>query len=312
MDTLLRFGTGGKRFNFTPQNQISLRDNFRDIVPRTNRLPGLDGGFDEYGGGRAPGEIGNIQVVFWVHGGTRAALDAIGAMATWGTMRLVKQPMNGGREQWCWARVNSIDYTQAARDLPYTRQRVTVNFQVADPVWRSWPFDARYLNEGYTLSSGLKLTGWAPFIITGATTLTINYPGNAAEKPVIRLVSGKFAPTWVLDAGYALDSGWYLDGQTVGTLTNPIVRRIDVDTLEVTHEVRWEGVIEQDDRLVIDAKNYAVTHEDASAGNVSGYAGFSTARGAWMELLPGDNRIDVTGTFTGSVAVFVEYAEARR
>jgi hypothetical protein len=116
----------------------------------------------------------------------------------------------------------------------------------------------------------------------------------------------------VLDAGKTLDSGLYLDGQTVGTMNNPKVARVDVDSLEVTHSVMWSNTIAQDDRLVIDAGRYAVMHEDASVGNVSGYPDFSVANGAWIELLPGDNRIDISGMASGSIAVFVEYTEARR
>jgi len=319
VDSLLRFGAGSELYQFDVSRQISLRDNFRDVVPRTTRLPGVHGGFDDLGWGRAPGEIGNVQVVFWIIRDTpaemAAALAAVGRMANWGVKRLYKQSMDGTRrEMFCEARVNSIDYTQSASNLPHERQRVVVNFQVATPYWYSYPFDVRYMNSGFTMLSGLQMSGYLPQIITGNQQIIVNVAGNAPVLPVIRISSGKFSGTWNFgDAGIFFDGvGLYFDGSTVGTVADVQLRRIDVDTGAITHEIAWDDVIAQDDRLVIDVGGLRVVHEDATQGNVDGYVDLRVTRATWMELMPGVNVIEISGTWTGSIAVFIEYLEAWR
>lgn len=301
MDSLLRFGVGAELYRFETHRQISLRDNFRDVVPRTTRLPGLHGGFDDLGYGRAPGEIGNVQVAFWIIRDTpaemAAALAAVGRMANWGVKRLYKQSMDGTRrEMFCEARVNSIDYTQSAANLPHERQRVVVNFQVVNPFWYAYPFDVKYLNDGHTMQSGLTMAGWSATVVTANTTINITLGGSGVALPVIKICSGEYG------SGAAL----------TGTVEDVTIRRIDADTGAITHEIVWGNTVAQDDKLVIDAGALRVVHEDASAGNVDGYGDLTTTRARWLELLPGANRIDVSGTWTGSIAVFIEYLEAWR
>lgn len=319
MDSLLRFGAGSELYTFVEARQVSLRDNFRDVVPRTTRLPGVQGGFDDLGWGRAPAEIGNVQVTFWVMADSAAemaaALEAVGKMATWGVKRLYKRSQDGARrEMWCEARVNSIDYTQSAANMAHMRQRVTINFQVVNPGWYAYPFDVRYLNSGLTMASGATLTGWIPTIITANTTLNLTVGGNLAVLPVVRIVSGRFAQTWNFnDAGVDFDDvGLFFDGSTTGTVADVTVRRLDVDTGVETHRVHWGATIAQDDRLVIDAGAYRVIHEDASAGNISGYGDLEVTRSTWLELMPGVNQLEISGTWTGAIAVFIEYLEAWR
>lgn len=135
---LISFSDGTNTYTF-PGAQKQLRDNFSDMVPRTVRMPGADGGFDQFGESKAPSEIGVVSVTFEQYADSNLALqskrDEVRAMAAWGVCTLLK---NCGSlvPRYCYARVNSITMTEAPND-PVGNQKLTatVDFQVADPYW---------------------------------------------------------------------------------------------------------------------------------------------------------------------------------
>jgi phage-related protein len=131
------FGEGSTLYNF-PRTQTQLRDNFSDMVPRTVRVPGADGGFDQFGEGKAPSEIGNVSVTFeqYVEATPMQDMrDAIRQMAAWGVLPLVMIDADA-EERFCYARVNSIVMTIAPNDpVGQTKLIATVDFQVAEPYW---------------------------------------------------------------------------------------------------------------------------------------------------------------------------------
>jgi phage-related protein len=135
---LTTFSDGTNTYTF-PAFQSQLRDNFSDMVPRTVRIPGADGGFDQFGTGKAPTEIGNVSVTFEQYADDNLALqtyrDLVRAMAAWGVCVLSKECGDEGT-RYCYARVNSITMTEAPND-PVNNQKltVTVDFQVAEPYW---------------------------------------------------------------------------------------------------------------------------------------------------------------------------------
>lgn len=134
MTRLIRFGT----YKFDDV-AVSLRDNFRDCVPRTQRLPGASGGFDEFGTDRAPLEIGNVALSLWLKADTAAAMlqmrDAIKGLADFGVQDLVIEPAPGAPYRYCRARINSIDIAENFPQRTQINQRVQINFQVSDPTW---------------------------------------------------------------------------------------------------------------------------------------------------------------------------------
>ncbi|MEL7433253.1 MAG: hypothetical protein AAFN11_04840, partial [Chloroflexota bacterium] len=164
MDTILRFGAGIQLYTFTPDDQLSYRDNFRDVVPRTSRLPGLSGGFDEYGVSPAPTEIGNVSMQFWVLADTpadmyQAKLD-IGRMRTFGKRRLYKQPVDGNADEvYCEARINSITWNETTQDRPDKYLRFTVDWQVDNPFWFAQGTEAPQYGDGSTFGSGVTYGG---------------------------------------------------------------------------------------------------------------------------------------------------------
>lgn len=164
MDTLLRFGSGDTLYTFTPDDQVKLRDNFRDVVTRTSRLPGLPGGFDEYGVGPAPTEIGIVQVMFWLLAISGAEMEAkkeaLGRMDSFGKRRLYKQTVDpAADERYCEARVNSIEFSESAGDRPDKYLRVSLTFEVDNPRWLTIGTEAPSYNDGSTYNSGVVYGG---------------------------------------------------------------------------------------------------------------------------------------------------------
>src|SRR5512134_2799678 len=108
-----RFNAGGLIYTF-PTIQAEFVTNFANLVPATARLPGLSGGFDDYGDDAAPSEIGRVTLNFTLVAYSRADMtarrDAVYAMAGWGQRRLWLRPTNHPTdpERWCNAKVNSI------------------------------------------------------------------------------------------------------------------------------------------------------------------------------------------------------------
>lgn len=204
MDTLRRFGIGDELYTFEEDEQVSLRDNFRDVVARTSRLPGLNGAYNEYGTGPAPNENGNVQVTFWVQGDTPGALqtklEAMAAMESWGTKRLYKWSNGGGEERFCEGYVQNIDFTMRAADRAHKRLRVTVNFGVDNPRWQG---PGTYGTTGFawgdgTLWAGGALWGGTPVsnaLVGADNTFSVSPNGNKLIYPVLQVEppSGKQA-----------------------------------------------------------------------------------------------------------------------
>ena len=193
MDTLKTFGIGDELYTFEATRQVSLRDNFRDVVARTSRLPGLAGGYDEYGSQAAPEEIGNVQCVFWLEADTlvsmRSKLDALAAMESWGKKLLVKQPMGSAVERFCWARVNDIGLPMNVRDVPHQRIRIEVNFQVDNPMWQTLGTYSWMWGDGTEWDEG-ALWGGTPVsnTVTGTdNTFSITPAGNRILYPRVAI-----------------------------------------------------------------------------------------------------------------------------
>src|SRR5690606_17531087 len=140
-----RFGSGSKIYNFPPTVQ-NFSDTFADLVPQTVRMPGVSGGFDNYGSEAAPSEIGVVRLNFtltddWVKVAysesdvaiaMHAARDAVVKMAAWGRMKLFRT-IYGTTERFCWARVNNINMAQNDENNTHLWQPVQVVFQSSDP-----------------------------------------------------------------------------------------------------------------------------------------------------------------------------------
>lgn len=265
MDSLLRFGAGSELYTFDTTKQISLRDNFRDVVTRTSRLPGLPGGFDEYGSGPAPTEIGNVQAVFWLEADTLQAMESakrsVNAMAAFGLKRLYKQPLDTTQdERYCEARISSIDYTESAKDVPHRRLRVQVNFQVANPVWLTLGTESWAWGDGTAWGSG-ALWGGSPVshaAVGADNTFSLTPGGNTITYPriTIEIPAAKSA-------------------------TNIRVQRRRQGA--VLDEVRYSGTLSAGQTLEINCRAYSLRLDNASWYG----AAFTYQTAAWMRLVGG-------------------------
>jgi hypothetical protein len=163
------FGDGSTIYNF-PTTQTQLRDNFSDMVPRTVRVPGTDGGFDQFGEGKAPSEIGNVSVTFEQYSeddNLQTLRDAVREMAAWG-VQLLTRVTSDESERYCYARVNSITMTEAPNDpIGGRKLTATVDFQVAEPYW--FTVGTWGATDG-TWTSAITLTGIGTVALDDATS----------------------------------------------------------------------------------------------------------------------------------------------
>lgn len=319
MDTLIQFGGGGlagRQYVFDPSRQVSLSDNFKDMVTSTVRMPGMRGGFSNYGDSALPSAIGNVSYTFWLYRGDdmTSLRDAVAAMAGWGWQRLWKQPEDPTqRPRFCWAYVNNSPINFNARERNFDRQQITITFHVPDPHWYSYPFDVGQMDDGLVMDDGLTMAGWPGYVLTEPTTLEIMVGGNAPTLPIIRLEAAVSVLAYFDDPGLVFDApGLVFNGLIGGEVEGFSLKRVDRDTLVVTHEISWAGSLTDSDRLVVDCGAEKVIYEDSDVGNVSGWGDFTRTRASILELQPGVNRLDVGGTFTDSVLLTIEYLEAWR
>jgi len=237
-----------------PSKLVQLDSNFGDGVPRTQRLPGMDGGYDEFGDDPAPTEIGRITLRLRVaqdgmdlaaQGTAMQALrDGLRALVGLGRQVLTVEPSGGTATRWTYARAN---YVQTNEKMPAISDRLsdfTIDLQCADPHW-------------YSDNAG---SGTAVAAAGTATDFTLTNGGNARTVPVVALVAG----TAALPNGVTL-------------------RRLDGTA--VKDQVAFAGTVAAGGTLVIDARALAVTLNGADAYGTA----FAYDHPAWLRLLPGDN-----------------------
>lgn len=287
---LTRFGTGSRVFSFETGDIYpkSLSTNFGNTVPRTTRLPDMDGGFDSYGTRRAPVEIGKVRFDFTMTADNRAAMDAkraaVMAMADWGRVRLFRMVDGSDTEQWCDARINSIQMNEDRAGHSDLWQSVSINWQVPDPAWYAQGTEAWAWGDG--TQWGNKPWGGAGIPIAAAglsTTHTETVAGNASTWPRILVTPG-----------------------TGNSCTNPTVERLVDDV--VVDSVSYTGTLSDSQTLKVDTRALAVT-----VGGVDAFADFDYLRGGWFELPAGANVIRIRFANVGDVAgVRLRYFERWR
>lgn len=268
MNVLKRFVRGGRTYTFPLDSQVSMTDNFGELVTRTTRLPGADGGFDELGDERGLQEIGNVSAEFWLHftGKTDATnqRDAFLEMADFGVGRLYMQPTDAGEgERFVWARVNNINIPFNVQEVPHKRLRAQISFQCSNPGWLGAGNQTLW-GSSSTWGGGAKWGGTTTAVSGVSTTLTWTNNGNTYTLPKIGF---KPASTY--------------------RCTNPIVRRLVEG--EVVDEIRYVGTLTDADHLVIDCRKMSV-HLNGEAAYGSE---FYVESAAWLRLLPGANSIQI-------------------
>lgn len=269
----LRFVSRYGTYTFPVGMTQEFSPRFGGIAAQTIRLPGTDGGFDQYGDGLAPGEVGSVRVVFGLvdDAGTDldAQRDAVMAMAGWGKGMLVAQPaISGGAERFCWARVNNITIYERESDLNQVIQAVTVDFQANSPRW--------YVNRFGVVRWGFRDAAWggggywggtaAPQACAGALTVLslITNSGTALALPRIQISLAA--------------------GQSAEDIT---IERI-VGGISVEDQISIAGTLVAGDIVYIDCKGASVQKNYADA-----YSLLSYQYPSWMTLWPGANVLQV-------------------
>lgn len=266
---LVRFGFGDDYYTF-PDTLQDYRDNFADVVPRTVRLPGMSGGFDQFGDDAAPGQIGKITQRLYLTADDRedmdALRDAVRRIKTWGTKLLWMQPTDPAEgERFCWARMNNVHMPKREQDHTDLFQPVTITWQVADPFWYTRNNEAPFWGN-FDWGDGSKWGGSATLQdVSGMTTTlaTATNEGNAIALPRLTI--------------------YVRAGQTC---TNPTIQRIV--GAAVVDEVAYTGTLSAGDILEINCRGASVRLNLADA-----YDDLSYEHPDWMRLLPGENTLRV-------------------
>jgi hypothetical protein len=259
----------------------SLMDNFKNLVPNTVRMPGVSGGFDQYGSEAAPAEIGRVDVGFHLQASNPAQMqgliDAVNALKWRGKKRLFWQPEGAYQERWCWARVNNISLPQSADDgLMHQTGRIT--FQVSDPRWYSKRLDGttgsalwKIGDTGVKIGdAGLKIDGVVDFRILNGLTNSFSVTVEGTDIVLPRLTLQAYYPT-------------------SDTATNITVQRLVGGT--VVDSVLWTGTLINKDWLEIDCARRRVRNM-----HVDDYAHLTALHPSWLRLTPGSNTLRVLMT----------------
>lgn len=274
MDKLLRFGSGNQLYVFPTNQQITLQDNFRDLVQKVTQIPGVSGGISEYGLSAPPRAIGNVQCLFQLIVDTTATeaeqnaemqlfKDKLGEMSSYGVKRLYKQPTDTSRdEMYCYASINRVSYTETSN----TQLSVQINWQVTNPVWYTSGTEAPAWGDGSFWGDGLYWGGGAPQNLASnqSTQFTITTNCNAEVYPriVITTPAGK-------------------------TCENIAIQRIVGGV--VVNEIQYNDIITDENQIIVNTRNNTV-RKDGLSHYVSA---FVYKNSEWFKLLPGDNNIRV-------------------
>ena len=288
MATVLRFEANGQIYTFT--NVQTVLDNFRDLVSRIVRLPGSDGGFNEYGSRRPASAIGTVQVSFIIRSATKAGMedlrDDAKEMADWGEGALFKQPSDSSDdERFCTATIDAINMTDRPSGHTEFQQPGQATFSVPHPYW---------LTKGNgILWGGGALWGDAAAIWGGAAV--INATGRSTSGSATN--NGK-ATTWP-NISVTIPAGQLMTSIEIQRIKNGAI--IDA--------IRFDDSLEAADQLTIKTLKKSVT--------VNGVDRFTTVfdflHPDWFRLEPGSNAIEVLlGKTTDRADVRLGYHERFR
>lgn len=286
MGTITSFQTATNSYTFPAYGDQSYKDNFANLVARTTRLPGAHGGYDEYGYGRAPSEVGSVQQNVVLRSATRNGMqplrDALKQIADWGVGRLFFQPTDTNlTPRWCWARVNNIGMSEERNKHTDLIQRVQINWQVSDPFWYTAGNETLWDGGSLWDAAGVYWDGGTGTNVVNSNTFSITNNGNAFTLARLTIYNTSGSNVWY-----------------------PIIQRT-VNSV-VVDEVRYQGAIPDGYWLEIDSRAHRAILTNGSSYS-SAYANLTFKHPDWLRLLPGANTLPVT--FSGTANVQIRYYE---
>lgn len=236
-----------------PQTEQKFSDNFAEAISKFTRIPGYDGGFDEYGRDRSPSDVGRVQLTYVLlatsDSSMRALRDSARAMRSFGVKRLTIAMLDG-TQRFCRARIKSIQMPEDLSKLLDRRmQTVTITWEVSDPTWAL--VGAQVLWGSSSTWGGGAVWGAAMTVVSGlSTNYNLNFTGvTAPSQPIL----------------YCTCTG-------VQTATNPTFTWYEMqpnnNQLSLTrHKIRWLGTLNPGDDLMIDCRASKVLFSGADAYN---------------------------------------------
>jgi len=264
-----------------PSTTQEFRDNFRDVVSKVVRLPGVDGGFDVYGLSHAPSEVGSVQFSYFLvsrdGSGMQALRDAAAKMRYWGYGRLVLSPNNPNLTRWCWGRFNNIQIGQEFHNHTEYFQKVQLTFQAAEPFWYQTGTERLWGDGGIWNDGGLwggNAAADSPTSVTTSGTVSATVGGNIFTLPRLLVIK-----------------------DSAGVAANIKIRRIVGGAIE--DEVAWLGELTNGQWLEIDARAHKAFIGPAGT---SAFSTLSYLNPDLMRLEVGSNTLQVYLDGTAKVA----------
>lgn len=284
MHILKQFGLGRNKYIFTAENQAQIQPYFGDNTPQTIRLAGMDGGMSVHSDSRPPSGVGNVQAYIWLHAETPAEMEtkqqAVMAMASYGLSKLFKERYDGTL-LWTWAVVTNIEMSQSAKNVPHKQLQYQINFNCEKSRWYG-KTGMLFLDDGLGLDDGLTLPGPQIDRVTKTTgqTITITNDGDAPAGAYI-----------------------WLEAPASEDVTDCRLTRLSDDGVSDADWVQYTDTISDSEVVIIDGRDHSVQENYVV---IPDFGKLDALRAAWMEFLPGENTLTVTGTFTNGVILSVD------
>lgn len=281
---LKSFGT----YNFmaTHIEQQSLNNNFGDVIIRTTRFPGMEGGYSDQGTEPSPNEIGIVWFSFKMESSTRAGMQTLRndvmKMKKAGMQKLTQQWLNG-TETWCYAFINHIEMKEDLSGNSDLWQPVEIIFTVPYPFW---------LNSGNALLWDDTLD-WDTGEDWGPSTDVINASGLLTSDTIT--VGGLYpVPAIVI-----------VEVPAAKQAHNLLIERANAE-LTLFDWFKYTGTLDSGDNLVVDSRVPEVV--------LNGADGYTTAftylYPRWLLLDVGANTINVRMNLTTDEAkVWIVFQE---
>lgn len=253
--------------------------------PMNSELLYHNGVFRQTGVNNTPLGGGSIQQSISIFSSDPAQMDTyrdqLNAILNYGLVELYFQPSDPEEyERFTYAECTAIKMERDYENNPDLIQRVTLTFDVPNPIWQIIPrtLGAQW-GEPWGSSSWAEVADEVIIPVAGLSTdETISYAGNAPSRVKITVSCGS--------------------GQTASDVTvKRIVGGNPRDTVTF-----WDTLV-AGDTVVIDAPALSVTKNDVAA-----YTSIDYLHPRWLELQPGDNLIRIEMYDSGDAAtVTIQY-----
>jgi hypothetical protein len=306
------------------EGQTSFSTNFRNLLTSVEKIPGVSGGFDNFGKGKTPQETGSIQLSIYLSPEDELQditqlKDDLSRIVGWGKAFLFMVPENRPEGKYYMrfaeCRVNNLTMSEKADDQPDVYQTAQLTLQASDqPAWLGCEpssTDPAYnqngwwhLDDGSVLDSGMFIGGSRiEAQIANGSELTIETKGSMAVRPYIQF-SAK-TPNWVIG-----DADVILGGPPIFTLggAGEPLRNFGLRRYlgtRLVEEWRWDGELAVGETLSLDCVTGEVVYE-SSVGDINGWPEFVIVKGFGFNELPsGTSKLVVFGDFDGDAKLEV-------